>query len=312
MKKCILNLSFLLTVSVLFLGCENKNQKQEKANVQKIRISAKFNSDSAFNFIQRQVDFGPRVPSSSAHDQTAVYLEKKLVEYCDTAFTQYGTVTNHLNQNVQIKNIVGSFNLSKKKRVLLCAHWDTRPMADQDAERPTEPSDGANAARQFQLQRPDAGVDILFFDAEDMGDSKGAASTWCLGSQFWSKTPHVKNYVARFGILLDMVGPKNAVFAIEGNSWLYAQPYVKKVWNTAKRLGHGQYFVNYQGGQLVDDHLFINEIIGIPTLDIIHYDARQNTGFGDFWHTHNDNMETIDKKTLKAVGETVCQVVMDL
>lgn len=323
MKKCILNLSFLLTVSVLFLGCENKNQKQEKANVQKIRISAKFNSDSAFNFIQRQVDFGPRVPSSSAHDQTAVYLEKKLVEYCDTAFTQYGTVTNHLNQNVQIKNIVGSFNLSKKKRVLLCAHWDTRPMADQDAERPTEPSDGANdgasgvgvlieAARQFQLQRPDAGVDILFFDAEDMGDSKGAASTWCLGSQFWSKTPHVKNYVARFGILLDMVGPKNAVFAIEGNSWLYAQPYVKKVWNTAKRLGYGQYFVNYQGGQLVDDHLFINEIIGIPTLDIIHYDARQNTGFGDFWHTHNDNMETIDKKTLKAVGETVCQVVMDL
>ena len=323
MKKCILNLSFLLTVSVLFLGCENKNQKQEKANVQKIRISAKFNSDSAFNFIQRQVDFGPRVPGSSAHDQTAVYLEKKLVEYCDTAFTQYGTVTNHLNQNVQIKNIVGSFNLSKKKRVLLCAHWDTRPMADQDAERPTEPSDGANdgasgvgvlieAARQFQLQRPDAGVDILFFDAEDMGDSKGAASTWCLGSQFWSKTPHVKNYVARFGILLDMVGPKNAVFAIEGNSWLYAQPYVKKVWNTAKRLGHGQYFVNYQGGQLVDDHLFINEIIGIPTLDIIHYDARQNKGFGDFWHTHNDNMETIDKKTLKAVGETVCQVVMDL
>mgnify|MGYP000993819618 FL=1 len=323
MKKCILNLSFLLTVSVLFLGCENKNQKQEKANVQKIRISAKFNSDSAFNFIQRQVDFGPRVPGSSAHDQTAVYLEKKLVGYCDTAFTQYGTVTNHLNQNVQIKNIVGSFNLSKKKRVLLCAHWDTRPMADQDAERPTEPSDGANdgasgvgvlieAARQFQLQRPDAGVDILFFDAEDMGDSKGAASTWCLGSQFWSKTPHVKNYVARFGILLDMVGPKNAVFAIEGNSWLYAQPYVKKVWNTAKRLGHGQYFINYQGGQLVDDHLFINEIIGIPTLDIIHYDARQNTGFGDFWHTHNDNMETIDKKTLKAVGETVCQVVMDL
>ena len=323
MKKCILNLSFLLTVSVLFLGCENKNQKQEKANVQKIRISAKFNSDSAFNFIQRQVDFGPRVPGSSAHDQTAVYLEKKLVGNCDTAFTQYGTVTNHLNQNVQIKNIVGSFNLSKKKRVLLCAHWDTRPMADQDAERPTEPSDGANdgasgvgvlieAARQFQLQRPDAGVDILFFDAEDMGDSKGAASTWCLGSQFWSKTPHVKNYVARFGILLDMVGPKNAVFAIEGNSWLYAQPYVKKVWNTAKRLGHGQYFINYQGGQLVDDHLFINEIIGIPTLDIIHYDARQNTGFGDFWHTHNDNMETIDKKTLKAVGETVCQVVMDL
>jgi Iap family predicted aminopeptidase len=254
---------------------------------------------------------------------TAIYLQNKLAEFCDTAFTQYGIILNHLNQKVQIKNIIGSFNLSKKKRVLLCAHWDTRPMADQDAERPTEPSDGANdgasgvgvlieAARQFQLQRPDAGVDIIFFDAEDMGDSQGAPDTWCLGSQFWSRSPHIKNYVARFGILLDMVGPKNAVFAIEGNSWLYAQPYVKKVWNTAQKLGHGQNFVNYQGGQLVDDHLFINQIIGIPTLDIIHYDIRQNTGFGEFWHTHKDNMETIDKKTLKAVGETVCQVVMDL
>ena len=323
MKKCIFYLVFLFIVSVGFLGCENNSHKKPKTKEQNTSIVARFNADSAFNYIQRQVDFGPRVPGSSAHDNTAKYLERKLSKFCDTAFTQFGMVKNHLNQKIQIKNIIGSFNLSQKKRVLLCAHWDTRPMADQDTERPTEPSDGANdgasgvgvlieAARQFQLQRPDAGVDIIFFDAEDMGDSQGAANTWCLGSQYWSKTPHVKNYVARFGILLDMVGPSNAVFAIEGNSWLYAQPYVKKVWNTAQKLGYGQYFVNYQGGQLVDDHLFINQIIGIPTLDIIHYDIGQNTGFGDFWHTHKDNMETIDKKTLKAVGETVSQVVMDL
>lgn len=323
MKKYIFNLVFISIISVVFLGCENNSHKKPKTKEQNTSIIAQFNQDSAFSFIQRQVDFGPRVPGSAAHDKTAIYLERKLSKFCDTAFTQYGTVENHLNQQIPIKNIIGSFNLSQKKRILLCAHWDTRPMADQDKERPTEPSDGANdgasgvgvlieAARQFQQQRPDAGVDIIFFDAEDMGDSQGAANTWCLGSQYWSKTPHVKNYVARFGILLDMVGPSNAVFAIEGNSWMYAQPYVKKVWNTAKKLGHGQYFVNYQGGQLVDDHLFINQIIGIPTLDIIHYDVSQNTGFGDFWHTHKDNMETIDKKTLKAVGETVCQIVMDL
>ena len=323
MKKCIFYLVFLSIVSVMFLGCENNSHKKQKTKEQNKPIVAQFNADSAFNYIQRQVDFGPRVPGSAAHDKTAIYLERKLSKFCDTAFTQYGTVENHLNQQIPIKNIIGSFNLSQKKRILLCAHWDTRPMADQDKERPTEPSDGANdgasgvgvlieIARQLHLQRPEAGVDIIFFDAEDMGDSQGAPETWCLGSQFWSKFPHKKNYVARFGILLDMVGPKDAVFAIEGNSWLYAQPYVKKVWNTAQKLGHGQTFVNYQGGQLVDDHLFINQIIGIPTLDIIHYDIRQNTGFGDFWHTHKDNMESINRESLRAVGETVFKVVVDL
>lgn len=317
----VITLSFL--IALFFWSCESNDTNSKTNKVQKPKVSVQFNPDSAYRYIQEQVDFGPRVPGSIAHGTTATYLQGKLTEFCDTAFIQYGSVKNYLNQKIDIKNIIGSFNLFQKKRILLCAHWDTRPMADQDSERPNQPSDGANdgasgvgvlieIARQLQLQRPDAGVDIIFFDAEDMGDSQGAPHTWCLGSQFWSRSPHKKNYVARFGILLDMVGPKDAVFAIEGNSWLYAQPYVKKVWNTAQKLGHGQNFVNYQGGQLVDDHLFINQIIGIPTLDIIHYDIRQNTGFGEFWHTHKDNMESIDRESLKAVGETVFKVVMDL
>ena len=315
-------LSFLL---LAFSGCSDSNETGTKkpSTPTKASVIVKFDADSAYQYVQEQVDFGPRVPVTAAHANTAIYLQQKLAQFCDTAFTQYGSMPTGRGSNVAVKNIIGSINTWQTKRVLLCAHWDTRPMADQDKEKPTAPADGANdgasgvgilleIARQLQAQRPDAGVDIVLFDAEDMGDSRGAATTWCLGSQYWSKTPHKPNYVARFGILLGMVGAENATFAIEGNSWQYAQPYVKKVWNTAVSLGHANHFVNYRGGEILDDHFFINTIRGIPTLDIIQYDAASGGGFGDYWHTHDDNMSGINKNTLNAVGETVFKVVMDL
>ncbi|MEY2924369.1 MAG: hypothetical protein RLZZ337_917 [Bacteroidota bacterium] len=310
----------------IWAGCKepSKGGNDNPVNTpSKPKFEVKFDADSAFSFIQKQVDFGPRVPGSMSHGMCATYLQNKLAAYCDTSFIQVGNAQDYKGKNVTINNIIGVIHPEKTKRILLCAHWDTRPQADEDAERPNQPADGANdgasgvgvlleVARQLQLQSPDAGVDIVFFDAEDMGDRRGAAESWCLGSQYWARNPHKKNYVARFGILLDMVGPKDAVFAIEANSWQYARPYVLKVWETASDLGHGKYFINYQGGSLVDDHVFVNTILGIPTLDIIHYDVKNNTGFGDFWHTHKDNMESIDKNTLKAVGETVFKVTMDL
>lgn len=317
--------TFGFILLILGAGCKSEPKKQPPKTppIVKKEFKVSFNADSAYQFIQDQVDFGPRVPGTEEHAKTAVWLQNKLSEYCDTAFTQYGSATDFKGKYVEIKNIIGTINPKKTKRILLCAHWDTRPQADEDPDRPNEPADGANdggsgvgvlleIARQLQLQRPDAGVDIIFFDAEDMGDRRGAANSWCLGSQYWSKTPHKPNYVARFGILLDMVGPQDAVFAIEANSWQYAQPYVKKVWKTARELGHGQYFVNRQIGPIIDDHLFINTIRGIPTLDIIHYDPSNGQGFGDFWHKHTDNMAAIDKSTLQAVGETVFKVAVSL
>ncbi|MDB4106971.1 M28 family peptidase [Bacteroidia bacterium] len=323
LNKTLLAFTFLL---LAFYSCSDskKSTDGDKPTTETKRpFTVKFNADSAYQYIQEQVDFGPRVPGTDAHAKTAIYLQNKLVQFCDTAFMQLGSATSYKVKYVEIKNVIGSINTDKTKRILLCAHWDTRPQADQDLENPTTPADGANdgasgvgvlieVARQLQAQRPDAGVDIIFFDAEDMGDSRGEATTWCLGSQYWAKTPHKQNYVARFGILLDMVGPKDAVFAIEGNSWQYAQPYIKKVWQTAAKLGHSKYFVNQHGGQITDDHVFVNKIRGIPTLDIIHYDVSNGSGFGEFWHRHSDNMESIDKNTLKAVGETVFKVVVDL
>ncbi len=322
--------SIKLLVLLVLAACNTTNENNGGGGEQPVdpqppkeTYSIVFNEDSAYQYVQDQVDFGPRVPGTMAHGECAIYLQNQLAKFCDTAFTQHGNIAGFRNLNIEIKNVIGVFNPEKSKRILLCAHWDTRPQADEDPDNPTEPADGANdgasgvgvlieIARQLQAQRPDAGVDIVFFDAEDMGERQGRAETWCLGSQYWAKNPHQENYVARYGILLDMVGPKDAVFAVEGHSWQFAKPYVIDVWQKAASLGHGGTFVNYQGGSLVDDHYFINTIIGIPTLDIIHYNASDKTGFGDFWHTHKDNMESIDKKSLNAVGETLLKAVFDL
>ena len=161
------------------------------------------------------------------------------------------------------------------------------------------------------------GVDIIFFDAEDYGEPSSGMSiqsnpdSWCLGSQYWAKNPHKPNYKAEYGILLDMVGSSNAHFTQEVISMTYAPNIVRKVWNKAAQFGHGNYFSNHQNiFQVTDDHKYINEIAGIPSIDIIHYD--QNTGsFHKSWHTHQDDMSVIDKNTLKAVGETLLGVILD-
>jgi hypothetical protein len=84
---------------------------------------------------------------------------------------------------------------------------------------------------------------------------------------------------------------------------------VNKVWSTAEQLGFGQYFRDEKIGGITDDHLYVNKIIGIPSIDIIQYDNNSQQGFGHYWHTVNDNMDNIDKNTLNAVGSTLMKVV---
>lgn len=285
-----------------------------------------FNGDSAYAFVARQVAFGPRVPGTAEHRACGDWLVEKLKGYGGEVIEQHDEVTIYNGQRVPMRNIIASWQPEKKERVLLFAHWDTRPMADQDPERRNEPIDGANdggsgvgvlleLARHLAAQPPQVGIDIFFTDVEDMGEPHGAMGlgqeslkTWCLGTQYWTKNPHVPNYRARFGILLDMVGSKDAVFPREGYSMRYAAGIVNKVWKAAAAAGHGSRFLsetrNYVG---VDDHVFVNEY-GIPSIDIIAYDAATG-GFPPTWHTHNDNMEHIDKESLQAVGATVAQVV---
>jgi hypothetical protein len=293
-----------------------------------IRILApKFSADSAYSYISKQVDFGPRVPNSTSHVECGDWLSAELTRHGAEVIEQMGLVRAFDGTILSMRNIIGSFKPDASERVMLYAHWDTRPYADKDTIRMREPIDGANdggsgvgvlleIARILGMDSLDYGVDIILFDAEDYGTpewaDKGENSmlTWCLGSQFWVNQPHRIGYQAKYGILLDMVGAKNAVFNKEGTSMAYAPATVKKVWDAAQGLGYGNYFKNEVTPQTVDDNLFVSELGGIPSANIVHYQVQVfPMGYGPFHHTHADNMAVIDPETLQAVGSTILDVL---
>ena len=290
-----------------------------------------FDPDSAYGFVARQVSFGPRVPGTAAHKACADWMVATLARFgADTIFQQTGTVTAFNGQPVPLRNIIASWSPEKKDRLLLVAHYDTRPFADHDDERQNEPIEGANdggsgvaiwleVARHLQEQEPALGIDIFFTDVEDMGQPNEGAmgakqddhgiDTWCLGSRYWAKNPHVKDYRARFGILLDMCGSLDARFPREGISMRIAPEVVARIWKAAAATGHGDRFLsetkNFVG---IDDHLVVNLETGIPIADIIAWDEGSGA-FPKTWHTHDDTLANISKESLQAVGATVTQVV---
>ena len=323
-KQMLRNCIFLLLCCLLF-ACSTEPEQQTK-EVPKAKIEVPiFNPDSAYYFVEKQVSFGPRVISSTPWKNCAIWLEKKFKTYTPNVIIQEAPITTYDGKKHTLKNIIASFSPEKNNRIALFAHWDSRHIADHDTKNQDAPILGANdggsgvgvlleLARQFSIKNPTIGVDIILFDAEDYGqpeDSKFPImqDSWCLGSQHWSKNPHKPNYYARYGILLDMVGAKNATFRKEEISSYYAPNILEKVWRKANQLGYGNHFVFENAKQIVDDHLYVNQITGIPTIDIIEYDPATESNFNKHWHTHKDDMDNIDKNTLNAVGQTLLEVI---
>jgi len=316
----------ILLLTVIQLSACNKTTRSTQKEVKTVEIP-EFSSDSAYVFTQKQVDFGPRVPNTEAHDDCATYLSAELKRLGAEVIEQKANLTAFDGTVLRSVNIIGSFNTKAETRILLFSHWDSRPWADHDPkpENRKKPvmaaNDGASGvgvllemARLMGKSQPTVGVDIIFFDTEDYGapesfKSQNTEDSWCLGTQYWAKNPHVPGYTARFGILLDMVGGKQATFFKEQASEYYAGSVVNTVWSQAKSLGFGQYFVDQKGGAITDDHIYVNQIIGIPSIDIIQYDPGSKSGFGFYWHTTQDVMANVDKNTLKAVGTTLMHVV---
>ena len=304
---------------------KNTTENEETTQASAVQVPA-FSADSAYLYIERQVAFGPRVPNTDAHRACGEYLYRQLQAFGATMYDQRADVVSYDGKILKARNIIGAYNPEAKKRVLLCAHWDSRPYADADKkEHHHTPIDGANdgasgvgvlleIARHLQQQAPAVGIDIVFFDAEDYGipefyDGTYKEDTWCLGSQYWGRIPHVPDYKARFGILLDMVGGKGATFYYEGYSTRTASHAMKKIWDAAHRLGHAQCFIKEPGGEVTDDHVYVNRFRQIPCVDIIGYNPHSGNGFHETWHTLDDNMDCIDRATLQAVGETVMAVI---
>ncbi|UII28641.1 M28 family peptidase [Fulvivirga maritima] len=318
---------YLLFIGLVITSCGGDSKKSNKETEAKKVVSVPdFNADSAYHFVAKQVEFGPRVPGTEAHEATKQYLISTFKAYGAEVKPQEFTATTFDNQQVQLTNIMASFNPKATKRILLASHWDARPFADKDSVRKYEPIDAANdgasgvgvlleVARVLHNNaQPEVGIDLMLFDGEDWGETQGADvptpqgldTWWCLGSQYWAKNKG--NYSAYYGILLDMVGGKNAKFYVEGMSKYYASSIVDKVWNKGIELGFSNYFIKQPGGQTTDDHVFVNEYAKIPMIDIIAFNPKDG-GFGDFHHTHQDNMSLISKETLDAVGETLLHVV---
>jgi len=314
------NFRYLLLLSLLALwACDQKSEETDaptETDAAAVKVDVPdFSADSAYQWVAAQVAFGPRSPGSKAHSQCADYLLAELRRFTPEVMEQNATIKTHDGKSFKLRNLIASFNPDAQKRILLAAHWDTRPRADQDNERQNEPIDGANdggsgvgvlleIARQLAAQPTKVGVDIVLFDLEDYGHPDSADS-YCLGSQYWAANPHKPAYKANYGILLDMVGAKDAKFYMEGYSMYFAPHVVRKVWNHAYDLGFRQHFTFQQSNPITDDHLYVNQIAGLPMIDIIQHDPSTGTGFGAYWHTHDDVMNVIDKNTLKAVGQTV-------
>jgi hypothetical protein len=326
LKMLIINIIVILFFSLFSCEQKKRSKENEKPIPVVLQSAPDFNADSAYYFIEKQVSFGARVPNTPAHENCARFLIERLESYHWQVTPQRFEAVAFDGTVLRSTNIIASLKPELKKRILLAAHWDSRPFADQDSQRKNEPILGANdggsgvgvlleIARLLQADtaKLNIGIDIIFFDSEDYGQKEDTKSidyksdTWCLGSQYWAKNKHTPSYMAFYGVLLDMVGAKGAKFYQEENSMKFAPSIVQKMWSIGHQLGYQDYFIFEPCGNITDDHLYVNQLAKIPMIDVIQYHPKN--GFGEFWHKHTDTMDIIDKNTLKAIGQTLVQLL---
>lgn len=320
-KRRIGPLLVAITFSCILIQCGEESPPRFSFEEQGREVPV-FSADSAWNYIEDQVNFGPRNPNSHGHQLTREYVEETLRRYAGTqnvfiqSFREQG-----YEEDLDLHNIIAAFNPTSSDRILLAAHWDTRPRAEEDPARPDEPIAGADdggsgvgvlleLARIFSEHTPPVGVDIVLFDGEDYGES-GDLEKYFLGSRYWGNHPPVPGYHPRFGILLDMVGGEDAVFPKEGYSMRIAPSLIDALWEIGEELGHENYFIDERGALISDDHVIIERLTGIRMVNIIHHKRGEDgtAEFPDYWHTHRDDLDIIDKQTLQAVGELLLELI---
>ena len=325
---------------LLLTGCPDTNKPVETAttsapaepNLPKAPV---FNADTAYAYTAKQVAFGPRVPNSKAHIAAGNWIVAKLKSFGLKVMEQPFEAMTFDGTNIHARNIIAQYQPTAARRVAIFGHWDTRPFADNDKAKKNAPMDGASdgasaVAVALEMARvlsqqpdslaPNVGVDFIFFDAEDWGhddttqqDLKNqlegsGTDSWCLGSQYWANNLLPANYKAEYGVLLDMVGAKGGSFTREGTSRTNARTALDKIWNTAATLGYSDFFRFQDTDPIIDDHVYTNKA-GIPTLDIYDHPSYGTDFFPPYHHATTDNMAIIDRKTLKAVGQTMVQAL---
>ena len=272
-----------------------------------------FDGKRSFDHLIAQTKFGPRNPGSDGHSKCLLYLESELKKNADKVTLQRFN-QNGYNETLHLTNVFAQFNLNASQRILLTAHWDTRPRGEEDPipEMRNKPIIGANdgasgvavlleLARIFKNSPPPIGVDILLSDGEDYGDSRkdGNTDLYFLGARHFAKTKPA-DYNPQFGILLDMIGDRDLQIPLEQNSMKFAPQLMDLIWNTAEEVQVTQ-FVRIPGESISDDHFALNDA-GIPTIDIIDFQYPH-------WHTHQDTADKCSSESLEAVGKVLSALI---
>jgi hypothetical protein len=333
--------TIIMTTLLLTLTACGGSKNTQDGTAGMTPVGPAFMADSAYRYCEEQCQFGPRTMNSEAHELCGQWIAGKFRSFGLQVTEQRANLKGYDGTMLKSTNIIASYRPELTDRVMLCAHWDSRPWADNDPDEQNwkkpvmAANDGAsgvgimieiarllNDGEQMtgdstatQRPLPNIGIDFICFDAEDWGvpqwsDAPDASDSWALGAQHWSAQPHADGYKPRYGILLDMVGGQGARFYRELYSKDYAPSVVKRVWQAAQVVGFGSFFPQKDGGRITDDHVPVNQVAGIPCIDIIpYYPDCEASSFGPTWHTLNDDMQHLDRTTLQAVGQTLVQVL---
>ncbi len=318
MKRILLirMLTLSIVCMIIFFSCGAAKEKTSDSILTHSESDGNaklgFSADSAYHYVETQVKFGPRVPGSEAHRLCGDWLVRKLKSFGADVTEQTAALTTFDGTKIPMRNIFAQINPEAELRILLLAHWDSRPWADNDPDpaKHSTPVDGANdgasgtgvileLARSIIKDGTAPGLDILLCDAEDWGEENNDES-WAMGARYFANNLPIQDYKPTVSILLDMVGAHDATFMREYFSQLANPALADQIWSIAKMLGHEGMFPNRMGSAITDDHVELIKA-GIPTIDIIDY--REGSGFFSGWHTTSDNMDGISKETLKAVGD---------
>ena len=302
-SKVICALGAFALVLSLMVGCSPSAGEANSA----------FDGDKAFALLKKQVDIGPRYPGVPGHEACGDLIVSQLKPLADDVSVQEFRQTV-AGKDLTLRNIVAVFNKDAKQRIILAAHWDTRPVADMeiDASKRSKPILGANdgasgvavlleLARVFSQHKPNVGVMLVFFDGEDYTPNPPTSEDMFLGSKYFAKNldSKIKSQV-KYGILLDMVGDKSLDIAKETQSVVAAPEVVKNVWEMADSLGYGKHFVANQIS-ISDDHIPLIRS-GIKCIDVIDFN------YGP-WHTLDDTTDKCSRESLKIVGDVIAHVV---